>query len=407
MSTMLESQGDGKSVGALARSAIATVLTLTPATALAGNGNHPRTPVLWPETPCRTVVDRSAEPILGMEYTIPYEDIDATPDEVVDSRRHQFLAFCRGANVQEPYPTWITWKDVDAADAKGLATPDLSDADVLETSPEWKNCFVRITGDDQRRPITFAEAMTGVNWDLAGIAAGPYLIHGYTWEPAFNAYWPTNGYVQVIDGPDRSAALPGLGIYYGDTDGSGIIWADQTLKIRGCPYALPDSKITAYWSPPMPITWTPFATELVIDGESEFEVEFIPPPEAASGLRVMFRLDLVDPMGREFSAHVSHLGTVLPGDAPEMSETCDGNGFIAEESCGGESSTSASPTSGSGSSSSDGGSADSGPAVEPGSGSGCACSTLTGAGGAPLGLLIASLARRRRRAHFVIDRRFA
>lgn len=376
-------------------SAIALVLTLAPAAALAGNGTHPRTPVLWSEAPCRTVVDRSVKPILGMEYTIPYEDVDATPDEVVDSRRHQFLAFCRGANVQEPYPTWITWKDVDAAEAQGLATPGLSDADVLETSPAWKDCFVRITGDDQRRPITFAAAMKGVSWDLAGVAAGPYLIHGYTWEPAFNAYWPTTGYVQVIDGPDRSMALPGLGIYYGD-DGSGIVWADQALKIRGCPYALPDSKITAYWSQPMPIAWVPFVTDLVIDGESEFEVEFVPPPEAASGIRAMFRLDLVDPMGREFSAHVANLATVLPGNMPEMSETCDGNGFIAQESCGEDSSTSATPTSGSASSSNSTGEVDSTPVVDSGGGSGCACSASGAGHGALLGLLIVSLSRRRK-----------
>ena len=62
---------------------ITLAVALAPATAVAGNGTHPRTPVLWPQAPCRTIVDRSIEPILGMEYTIPYEDVDATPDEVV------------------------------------------------------------------------------------------------------------------------------------------------------------------------------------------------------------------------------------------------------------------------------------------------------------------------------------
>lgn len=318
----------------LAWSAIAASLMLVPSRALAGNGTHPRTPVVWPKAPCRTIIDRSVEPVIELAYSIPYEDVEVTPDEVVDSRRHQFLAFCRGTNVQEPYPTWLSWKDADAAKAKGLTSPDLAGKDVLETSSEWKDCFLRITGDEQRRAITFAEAMKAVKWDTTGVTAGPYLIHGYTWEPAFNAYWPTTGYIQVVDGLDRSTTLPGLGIYYADMDDSAIIWADQTLKIRGCPYALPDSKVTAYWSQPLPIVWTPFVTDLLIDGESEIEIEFVPPPEAAAGLRAMFRLDLVDPMGREFSAHVSHLATVLPGDAPETSETCDGNGFIAEESCG-------------------------------------------------------------------------
>ena len=165
----------------LASSAVAAAVMLLPSLALAGNGSHPRTPVLWPKAPCRTIIDRSVEPTLALAYTIPYEDVDATPDEVVDSRRHQFLAFCRGTNVQEPYPTWVTWKDADAAKSKGLTPPDLADEDVLETSPEWKDCFVRITSEAQRRKITFAEAMKGVSWDLTGVTSGPYLIHGYTW----------------------------------------------------------------------------------------------------------------------------------------------------------------------------------------------------------------------------------
>ena len=273
---------------------------------------------------------------------------------------------------------------------------------MLETSSEWKDCFLRITGDEQRRAITFAEAMKAVKWDTTGVTAGPYLIHGYTWEPAFNAYWPTIGYIQVVDGLDRSTTLPGLGIYYADMDDSAIIWADQTLKIRGCPYALPDSKVTAYWSQPLPIVWTPFVTDLLIDGESEIEIEFVPPPEAAAGLRAMFRLDLVDPMGREFSAHVSHLATVLPGDAPETSETCDGNGFIAEESCGSEPSTSASgsgssssSTSTSTSTSTDTSNSDVGstPAETE---SGCSCSALRSENRAPLALLFVSIVRRRR-----------
>lgn len=389
-----------KLINPCARRLITLALILAPAAVRAGNGTHPRTPVIWPQAPCRTIIDRSIDPILGMEYTIPYEDVEATPDEVEDSRRHQFLAFCRGTNVQEPYPSWLSWSDANAAKAKGLTSPDLADKDVLETNPEWKDCFLRITGDDQRRVITFAEAAKVVHWDLTAITAGPYLIHGYTWEPAFNAYWPTTGYVQVIDGPDRSTTLPGLGIYYGDLDGSGIIWSDQSLKVRGCPYALPESKVTAYWSQPMPIAWTPFATDLVIDGESEFEVEFVPPPEAATGLQVLIRLDIVDPLGRKFSAHVSHLASVLAGDHPEMSETCDGNGFIAQESCGDGSSTSVTPTSGSGSGSSGSGSgsgSSSGVESTPvDNGSGCACSALGNRRGDLLVLVIVPLLQRRR-----------
>ena len=42
-----------------------------------------------------TIVDRTVDAKLVLNYTIPYEDTEGTSDEVADSRRHQFLAFCR------------------------------------------------------------------------------------------------------------------------------------------------------------------------------------------------------------------------------------------------------------------------------------------------------------------------
>ena len=79
-----------------------------PALAYAGNGTHPRTPVLWEPAPeCLTIVDRTVDAKLTFNYTIPYEDTEPTADEVDDSRRHQFLAFCHGHSRQEPLPVWI------------------------------------------------------------------------------------------------------------------------------------------------------------------------------------------------------------------------------------------------------------------------------------------------------------
>ena len=74
--------------------------------AYAGNGVHPRTPVVWSEdTPCMTVVDRSQAVSLSLDYTIPYEDTEVTPDEVADSRRHQFIALCRDHGQQNWCPS--------------------------------------------------------------------------------------------------------------------------------------------------------------------------------------------------------------------------------------------------------------------------------------------------------------
>src|SRR5688500_3882464 len=86
-----------------------------PLAASAANGLEPRTPVAWPDsTPCLTVVDRQQEAMLHMAYGVPYEDVDVTVDEVADSRRHQFVAFCRDHSREEFLPIWLTWKDVEA-----------------------------------------------------------------------------------------------------------------------------------------------------------------------------------------------------------------------------------------------------------------------------------------------------
>ena len=52
------------------------------------------------------VVDRTVDAKVVLAYTIPYEDTELTADEVADSRRHQFLGFCRGHSRQEPLPVW-------------------------------------------------------------------------------------------------------------------------------------------------------------------------------------------------------------------------------------------------------------------------------------------------------------
>ena len=40
---------------------------------------------------------------------------------------------------------------------------------------------MRVTADAERRPITFAEAAKGFDWDTSGIASGGYIVQGYTW----------------------------------------------------------------------------------------------------------------------------------------------------------------------------------------------------------------------------------
>lgn len=315
--------------------ALAALALLSPAAARAGNGLHPRTPVQWPaDTACLTVHDRGQGSVLHLDYEIPYEDTEITPDEVDDSRRHQFLAFCRDHSRQEPLPTWLSWKDVDLAAAKMLIDPlDITDEDVLETSSVWKDCWYRITEDDARRAITFTEAAEGVDWDTAALPAGPYVVQGYTWEPAFNIYSQRPGTVHVVDGDDLGAVAPAAAL----TNLDDYLFAADTLTLRGCVRAMPGSTVSGYWASTddAVLDWKPFLEGAPLVG-GELELTFEAPPEAVQ-TTVALRVDVTDPMQRTTSAHMQRLIVVLPGSSGESGDCETGNSFIGDPNCEGSS----------------------------------------------------------------------
>ena len=359
---------------------IVGALVMVPAVARAGNGLEPRTPVVWPEdTACLTVVDRVQEVMLHMNYGIPFEDIDVTVDEVADSRRHQFFAFCRDHSREEFLPIWVTWKDVDAAAAKELVDPlAVDDEDVLETSTVWKDCWFRISPDDARRPITFAEAMKGVDWDTSGLPTGAYIVQGYTWEPWVNIYSQRPGVIHVVEGPDLAAVGPAAAI----STKLDYTFAEDPFVVEGCARALPGSTLSGYWAKTGgdPLEWVPFVEGVPLAGES-FLLPFLPPPEA-SGQTVTLRVDVVDPMQRTFSAYPINLLTILPGSAEGTTTGCNPEASFIGDPCdtGGDASTGGHGPSSSGSggssngadASSGGASASTGPDLgsEP---SGCSC----------------------------------
>ncbi len=317
---------------------LASALTLlTPALALAGNGIHPRTPVVWEPAPaCMTIVDRSVDPTLSFNYTIPYEDLRPKDslDEVDDSRRHQFVAFCRDHSPQQPLPVWLSEADAAAAEAVGVVkVAELKSEEVFETSPEWKDCFVRITPDEQRRLITFAAATEPVVWDTTGLPVGPYVVSGYTWEPAFNIWTPRPGIVKVIDEQDPSASPPALAVMKHDD----IAYSDETLAIVGCLSAMDGSTVTGYWASTSDDTvdvleWTAFAVDTPVSGDS-FELSFAPPAETVGG-SVAIKVEITDPMDRSFTAHMPELATILPGSAGGTGECDEGGSFISMPGCG-------------------------------------------------------------------------
>lgn len=386
---------------------------LVPAAARAGNGLHPRTPVEWPaDTACMTVLDRGEQATLHLDYTILDEDTEVTADEVDDSRRHQFLAFCRDHSRQEPLPTWLSWKDVDAAAAKNLIDPlDITDEDVLETSSVWKDCWHRITADEARRPITFAEAMKGVDWDTTDLPVGPYVVQGYTWEPAFNIYSQRPGVVHVVDGPDLAAAPPAAAL----TNLDDYLFAADILTLRGCVRALEGSTLSLWWSSTSgaALDWKLYAEGVAFTGDA-FELEFEAPPEAVMDT-IALRVDVTDPMQRTTTAHMPRLIVVLPGASGESGSCETGGSFIGDPGCeattGGDGTTTGGglttggPLGGTGegstSASTGEGTSGGGPGTgeqEPGDKQSCACTSGRGDAGWAWGLVVlVGLGRRTRR----------
>jgi hypothetical protein len=310
---------------ALAASAIGA---LAPAVATASNGTHVRTPVLWNDVACATVFDRSADPIFHLPYDIPAEDTDVTTDEVADSRTHQFVAFCRDNSPQDFIPNWVAEADVAAAEAKMLVEPGQVEAEaVLETNTEWQDCWFRINGDDERRPITFAMAAEGVDWDTSDVPAGVYKIHGYTWEPWPSLWTERPGFVMVVDDPDPAANAPGVAVSTPEQ----IIYRDQATMIEGCVVAMEGSTLTAAWARVLDAQpqWTAFVEDEPVLGDG-FAVE-LQAPEALAGESGMVRIVVSDPMGRQTTAYMSDLVIVLAMDNPNSCE--DGGGFIGAPAC--------------------------------------------------------------------------
>jgi hypothetical protein len=350
------------------------------ATAFAANGLRDRTPVLWRDVPCMIVVDKQQVESVHIPYAIPYEDADVTVDELPDSRTHQFVAFCRGHTVQAFLPRWLSDADVERAGLKGIVDPAEVDAQlVMETNSEWADCFLRITADDARRPITFAAASEGVDWMLAAVPPGTYTIEGYTFEPELNLWSPRPGVVKVIDsdldpdpGPAAAITTPEL-----------VLYKAERATIAGCVDAAPGTTVDGYWRLADDEVWQPFVTDLAIEGD-EFAIEFTAPIELA-GETGLVRLDFTDPLGRTFVAHMPDILTGLLGDDPD---DCGTGGNFMVPGCAATDAAGVAT---------DDGTDDANDRAGSGA-SGCGCTQQQGlrAGGAALLAMLLLLLRRRR-----------
>jgi MYXO-CTERM domain-containing protein len=391
--------------------AVAAGLAL-PALAAASNTDHPRTLVIWdggggecrlPElsTPCATVHERSDTP-LHIPYRIPFEDTAVGPDEVADSRTHQFVAFCRQHPFAVQLPSWIT--QADAADASAIMqVPEggVPTSDILELRRDWDDCWHRIVEDADRRAITCENAEAGVDWDTMATPPGVYRVEAYTYEPAFNFWVPRPGFVKLHDG-DPDAVGPAVAVK-GVPDAT--VHRNQIEPIEGCVDAPDGSTMQVYWA-----EHTKGAPEWIPYGDpqpatrGDLLIEFAPPAESFGKL-VTLRVDVEDPEGRSYTAYTHAKLSVIDADGP-----CEGGSFVGGSSCddtGGDSSSSggepASTTGGdtttAGSSSSTAVTSESSGDVasQTGESKGCGCASDR-AGAWPMWLVVVGALVRRRRS---------
>jgi len=293
---------------------------LAPATAAAGDGIRPRTIVIWPDdVPCSVTVDRATDPIAHLPYGIPAEDPPAgetiTEDEVADGRRHQFFAFSADIDPRIAMPEWIALADVMAAADKGLVdAATVGPDDVLDTHAVLAASSLRIDADDARRPITFATAEAGVDWDTTGLATGAWIVRAYTWDPWPNRWaLPHPGVIAVADDADPGSHAPAHAVHAA----SDVLYRDDVSAIDGCIAAMDGTTVTGEWAffDDPDSAWVPFAADVPVAGDA-FELAFAPPEPLWGGFAVI-RVTATDPLERAHVAYVQRRITVLASDRPQ------------------------------------------------------------------------------------------
>lgn len=290
----------------------------------AANGLRPRTPAQFQSVPCLQAFDRG-EPV-DITYAVPFDDVTLTPDELPDSRKHQFFAFGQ-THWNFAFPVWINQGDFDRAEANGDITVDFGPDDILESSSQWPTeTWVRITPDDPRLPITLEQAAMGVTWDTTDVAPGTWVVAAYTWEPENNLWSPRFGAVRIEDPADREAGGPT--VFLPREDGL-IANRGEPLAVTGCVEAPEGSTVTASWGTIVGVDepqWVPFLEDEPVDS-GELTLDLVAPAEA--GATIKLRVEITDPQGRTYVAYTPTTIAVV-GEVMETGGDDDGGG----EGCG-------------------------------------------------------------------------
>lgn len=227
-------------------------LTLT--SARADDGAIVATQIGFASRACVVEVDRDAEPVVEIPFTIPFEDATLGIHEPPNSRRVQLFAFCRPPRPDEALPTWISLAEAEGAVVRGELELLPPDEDILERSA-WADipghdgvpgtCVHPLNTVAGRVPLTCAASASGVAWDTRGVPSGPYVIQGYTYAPINNRWSHRAGVVNIHDGahadPQMFAVLldPARDAQLGDA---------APLRLRGCTHGAASPEVTVEWA---------------------------------------------------------------------------------------------------------------------------------------------------------------
>ena len=287
--------------------------------AAAANQAKPRIPVTWSAAPCAQIVDKSQGTTVHFEYGVGEEDVGPrTPDEVDDSRTMQFFAFGKQDFAGKP-PRWISQDDIDRAAAVDpmVVASAIEPVDILTTTSRFTgDDWRRVTADDARVPITFAQAAMGVDWDVTDVPPGTYVMWGYTWEPVNNEWSARPGFVKVIDDAGQAAAAgPSVALLADEA----IVDVGMPHPVPGCVDVAAGSTLTLQWGElvgSLEPQW-----ETVIDAEpvsaGDLAIDFVA-PAAAAARTVKLRAIVDDGAGHTYVAYGPRTIAVNPdagGDA--------------------------------------------------------------------------------------------
>lgn len=312
---------------------LGVVVAALPAAASAANGLRPRTPALFTDAPCMMSAELGT--VVHLDYSIPADDTELTPDELTDSRQMQFFAF-RSLPFDFKPPTYITQADFDRAEANGDNTKPYTADDILDTATAWpSSSWIAITPADARVPITAAQAAMGIDWDTTGVTPGPWVVAGYTWEPENNLWSFRMGTIKVVDPTDPDAAGPAA-FFDAEVDAPPA-QAAEDYPVTACVDAPAGATYTASYGILQGVdepTWVPFVDGATVDG-SEVALSFVAPAEAGNQL-VKLRLDVTDATGATTAVYSPYPITVLAAVGGDEGVDDDAGGTDGGDASGAE-----------------------------------------------------------------------